>query len=89
MEKKLFLVQKDAKVALLKKDMKMKIIIYGHQKIIALIETMDKGKGASWEKILTKAEENGMDKNMVEETVNSLMDKGIVYEPILGRLKKI
>jgi len=59
------------------------------KKLIEMIEAMDTGKGASWEKILTKAEENGMDKNRVEEAINSLMDKGIVYEPILGRLKKI
>jgi len=59
------------------------------KKLIEMIETLDSGKGASWEKILIKAEENGIDKNRVEEAINSLMDKGIVYEPILGRLKKI
>ncbi|MBU3902309.1 MAG: hypothetical protein KKE04_02950 [Candidatus Thermoplasmatota archaeon] len=59
------------------------------KKIVEMIEALDTGKGASWEKILEMAEENGMDKDRVEEAVNSLMDKGIVYEPILGRLKKI
>jgi len=59
------------------------------KKRIERSETLDSGKGASWEKILIKAEENGIDKNRVEEAINSLMDKGIVYEPILGRLKKI
>lgn len=49
----------------------------------------DTGKGASWEKIVAELKERGIDEMAVEETINILMDKGIIYEPVLGRLKKI
>ena len=30
-----------------------------------------------------------MTKEHLEESINSLLDKGLIYEPILGRMKKI
>ena len=36
-----------------------------------------------------RAEMEGIDANSVEEICNSLMDKGLVYEPNLGYLKLI
>ena len=58
--------------------------------VLEVIGLLDKDKdGVSWEDILELAEEKGIDKDSVEEAVASLSDKGLIYEPILGRVKKI
>ncbi|MDI6707681.1 MAG: hypothetical protein QME47_01095 [Candidatus Thermoplasmatota archaeon] len=58
-------------------------------KILELIKQLDTGKGASWEKLLDSAKALTLNRDEVEELVNALMDKGLVYEPILGRLKSV
>jgi RPA family protein len=59
-------------------------------KVLEVITTLDKdGKGAPWEGILDAAGKVGVTKDKLEESINSLLDKGLVYEPILGRMKKI
>ncbi len=58
--------------------------------VLDLIESLDKnGKGAPWEEILTGAKKGGIKKDELEEIANELLDKGLVYEPVLGRMKKI
>jgi len=58
--------------------------------VLELIESLDKnGKGAPWEEILTGAKKGGIKKDELEEIANELLDKGLVYEPVLGRMKKI
>ncbi len=58
--------------------------------VMELIESLDKdGKGASWEDILKGAKKAGLKKEDLEEATNSLLDKGLVYEPVLGRMRKI
>ena len=44
-------------------------------------------KGAQWDLIVSQGEKSKITEDQVEEALNSLMDKGVVYEPILGRLK--
>lgn len=44
-------------------------------------------KGAQWDLIVSLGEKAKVTEDQVEEALNSLMDKGVVYEPILGRLK--
>jgi RPA family protein len=46
-------------------------------------------KGAAWDDIVSAAEKIGLTKIQIEETTNSLLDKGLIYEPVLGRIKKI
>jgi DNA replicative helicase MCM subunit Mcm2 (Cdc46/Mcm family) len=59
-------------------------------KVLAIITTLDKdGKGAPWEGILEAAVSKSVAKDALEESINSLLDKGLIYEPILGRMKKI
>lgn len=59
-------------------------------KVLDIIASLDKdGKGAPWEGILEAATSKGVAKDALEESINSLLDKGLVYEPILGRMKKI
>lgn len=58
--------------------------------VLGMIEELDKdGKGASWESVLEGASKHKLGKEKLEEIVNSLLDKGLVYEPLLGRMKKI
>ena len=59
-------------------------------KVLEVIAALDKdGKGAPWEGILDAAGKAGVPKDKLEESINSLLDKGLIYEPILGRMKKI
>lgn len=43
--------------------------------------------GAAWDEVVDKGTAAGHDEDEVEEVLNDLMDKGIVYEPVLGKLK--
>ncbi|HYS70949.1 MAG TPA: hypothetical protein VEM95_00855 [Thermoplasmata archaeon] len=58
--------------------------------VLALIGDLDRdGKGAPWDAILEAAATKGIRKDALEEAVNTLLDKGHIYEPVLGRMKKI
>ena len=58
--------------------------------VLDIIVALDKdGKGAPWEGILSTATSKGVAKDALEESINALLDKGLIYEPILGRMKKI
>ena len=43
--------------------------------------------GASWDSITEKCEKKGLNRDNVEEALSSLMDKGLIYEPVLGTIK--
>jgi RPA family protein len=59
-------------------------------KVLEIIAALDQeGKGAPWEGILERAASTGVSKDSLEESINALLDKGLIYEPILGRMKKI
>ncbi len=59
-------------------------------RVLEVIASLDRdGKGAPWEGILDAAGKTGVSKDKLEESINSLLDKGLIYEPILGRMKKI
>ncbi len=59
-------------------------------RVLEVITSLDKdGKGAPWEGILEVAQKKGVSKDKLEEAINSLLDKGLIYEPILGRMKTI
>jgi len=58
--------------------------------VLGIIGELDSdGKGAAWDGILGRATKAGVDRDLLEETINSLLDKGLIYEPILGRMKRI
>ncbi len=58
--------------------------------VLAIIEKMDSGgKGAPWDKVVEAAKAKKIDKVRLEEVVASLLDKGDVYEPELGMMKRI
>ncbi len=58
--------------------------------VLKLIESLDTGsRGASWDKIVEAAKGKKIDKVRLEEIVASLLDKGEIYEPELGMMKRI
>jgi len=56
--------------------------------VLEIIKEIEAEDGASWDDISDKCQKAGIQKDMVEEALNSLMDKGLIYEPMLGTIKK-
>lgn len=58
--------------------------------VLEIIDALDKGpKGAQWDRIVEAAEAKKIDKVRLEEIVSDLLDKGDIYEPELGMMKRI
>ncbi|NIP36785.1 MAG: hypothetical protein GWN18_17605 [Thermoplasmata archaeon] len=58
--------------------------------VLSLVRELDQGaKGAAYDAILERARDRGMDRDNFEETINRLLDQGLIYEPILGQIKLI
>ena len=58
--------------------------------VLDLIGKLDTdGKGADWETLLEASKKDGVQKDDLEQTVNSLLDNGRAYEPVIGKLKRI
>ena len=57
------------------------------QMVLETIKNIEGDDGASWDVITEKCEKSGLDKDIIEEALTSLMDKGLIYEPILGTIK--
>lgn len=55
--------------------------------ILALIKNLEGEEGAAWDEIVETCKKKGLDENTIEEALTSLMDKGFIYEPVLGTLK--
>ena len=55
--------------------------------VLDIIKQNEEEEGASWDSITEKCEKTGLDKDTIEEAINSLMDKGLIFEPILGIIK--
>jgi RPA family protein len=55
--------------------------------VLEIIKKIEGEDGASWDSITDKCEKAGIDKNSIEEAITSIMDKGLIYEPILGTIK--
>ncbi len=60
------------------------------ENVLAIITRLDKsGKGAPWDEIVDEVKKLNIDRTELEEITNSLMDKGMIYEPVLGKMKRI
>lgn len=55
--------------------------------VLAAVGQLEGAKGARWDDVLAKAAVGGLTAEQVEESLNRLMDKGLIYEPTLGILK--
>jgi hypothetical protein len=73
-----------------KDEMKTPAVDPAHEDVVlAIVAELEDGRnGAPWEGLVQKASERRLSEEQVEEAINSLLDKGLLYEPILGRLKK-
>lgn len=56
-------------------------------KVLLIIKENEGEEGALWDTITEKCEKAGLGKDAIEEALTSLMDKGLIYEPVLGTLK--
>jgi len=58
--------------------------------VLKIIESLDSGsRGAKWDSIVEAAAKKKIDKVRLEEIVADLLDKGEIYEPELGMMKRI
>jgi DNA replicative helicase MCM subunit Mcm2 (Cdc46/Mcm family) len=55
--------------------------------VLEVIKTLEGKEGALWEQITEQCESKGLDVDMIEEALNGLMEKGLIYEPVLGTIK--
>lgn len=55
--------------------------------VLKIIKEIEGKDGASWDSITKKCEKAGLDRDSIEEALNSLIDKGLIYEPVLGTIK--
>ena len=55
--------------------------------VLEIIKQIEGEDGAAWDLITEKCEKAGLEKDSIEEALTSLMDKGLIYEPILGTIK--
>ena len=58
--------------------------------VLNMLSELDRdGRGAPMDELAKRALTHGIPSTELEEITNSVMDKGLVYEPVLGRLKRI
>ncbi len=55
--------------------------------VLETIKKIEGEDGAAWDVITEKCGKAGLEKDAIEEALTSLMDKGLIYEPILGTIK--
>lgn len=55
--------------------------------ILKIIKQLEGNQGAAWDEIMKKCTKEGYEEDQIEEALTSLMDKGLIYEPILGTIK--
>ncbi len=55
--------------------------------VLDTIKELEGDDGALWDSIVVACKNKGLDENAIEEALNSLMDKGFIFEPMLGTLK--
>ena len=56
-------------------------------KIIKSFKGKEYKDGVPWHELMVKADSEGIDKNIIEDLVNGLLNNGKIYEPMLGRVK--
>jgi hypothetical protein len=59
-----------------------------------ILKILDKGansaeEGLNWNEMLMQVKKEGIDKRAAEDTVKDLLERGVLYEPIIGTIRKI
>lgn len=57
--------------------------------VLGMINDLDRGDGTRWDELVDHVDRNRLSRDIVEDVVSNLLDKGLVYEPVLGYLKAI
>jgi RPA family protein len=55
--------------------------------VLTIIKELENEDGAPWDSIVESCKGKGLDENTIEEALTSLMDKGFIFEPMLGTIK--
>ncbi|MFO7678161.1 MAG: hypothetical protein R6V50_07270 [Thermoplasmatota archaeon] len=55
--------------------------------VLDVIKKIEDEDGAAWDLIIEKCKNTGLDEDTIEEVLTSLMDKGLIFEPVLGIIK--
>jgi DNA replicative helicase MCM subunit Mcm2 (Cdc46/Mcm family) len=55
--------------------------------VLNTIKEIEGTQGAAWDVIVENCKKQGLDENAIEEALTSLMDKGFIFEPVLGTIK--
>jgi len=80
---------KEALSFITSKKIDIKKNLEGEEKILKIIGEMQGNEGVDWEKVVEEAIKTGIEKDSVEEIIYSLMEKGLIYEPQLGKIKLV
>jgi DNA replicative helicase MCM subunit Mcm2 (Cdc46/Mcm family) len=60
------------------------------EKLLIIIGELDRSaRGAEWDDVIRTAMGRQIPEEQVSQAVEGLLDKGMVYEPVLGRMKRI
>ncbi len=59
------------------------------EKVLEIVKDLTGEKGALYRDIMAQCEEAGIDKMLLEETIQDLLDEGVIYEPTIGMIKTI
>jgi len=61
----------------------------GESEILQIVESLDKdGRGANWDEIVSAAKRKKIKEKELEELINNMFEKGKIFEPVLGKIKK-
>jgi hypothetical protein len=55
--------------------------------ILTIIGELESEQGVPWDNLVERGMKEKFDKESIEEALESLLEKGLIYEPVLGRLK--
>jgi RPA family protein len=57
------------------------------KQVLSLVNELEEDRGIPWDNLVEIAMGKKLEKEVVEGALSSLMKKGLIYEPILGRIK--
>ncbi len=55
--------------------------------VLEVVKSLESAEGAPWDAIVEECKKQGLTETAVEEALTGLMDKGFVFEPVLGTIK--
>lgn len=55
--------------------------------VFDIVKSLENSDGAPWDAIIDECKKQGLSETAVEEALTALMDKGFVFEPVLGTIK--